>query len=71
MARGATGSGAAVLAASGRRRGPQVAGALLVLAGTAAERFAVFEAGLESADDPSFTVAQQRRRLDGAPDTVA
>jgi hypothetical protein len=40
-----------------------VAGALLVLAGAAAERFAVFHAGIESAVDPAFTVGPQRRRL--------
>ncbi len=60
----ATTTGAAVLATLGRRRRvPQVAGALLVLVGAAAERFAVFEAGIESAVDPAFTVGPQRRRL--------
>ena len=71
LATAATGVGAAVLALSGRRRAPQVAGAVLVLAGAAAERFAVFEAGVESAVDPVFAVAQQRRRLEGAAATVA
>ena len=40
-----------------------MAGALLVLVGAAAERFAVFEAGIESAVDPAFTVGPQRQRL--------
>jgi formate-dependent nitrite reductase membrane component NrfD len=60
----ATAGGAIVLATLGRRhRVPQVAGALLVLVGAAAERFAVFHAGIESAVDPAFTVGPQRRRL--------
>ncbi len=58
----ATAGGAALLATT-RRRAPQAAGALLVLAGAAAERFAVFEAGVESAADPAFTVGPQRRRI--------
>ncbi len=64
LAGAATASGAAILATVGRRRRvPQVTGALLVLAGAAAERFAVFEAGIESALDPTFTVGPQRQRL--------
>jgi formate-dependent nitrite reductase membrane component NrfD len=60
----ATATGAALLATVGRRhRVPQVTGALLVLVGAAAERFAVFEAGVESAVDPAFTVGPQRQRL--------
>jgi formate-dependent nitrite reductase membrane component NrfD len=60
----ATAAGATLLATAGRRRRlPQVAGALLVLAGAAAERFTVFEAGIESAVDPAFTVGPQRQRL--------
>ncbi len=65
VALGATGTGALVLATTGRRRGPQVAGALLIMAGAAAERFTVFRAGIESAVDPAFTVAEQRRRIEG------
>jgi formate-dependent nitrite reductase membrane component NrfD len=60
----ATATGAAVLAPAGRRhRVPQLVGALLVLVGAAAQRFAVFHAGIESAVDPTFTVGPQRRRL--------
>ena len=50
-------------AAAGSRRWP---GALLVLVGAAAERFAVFHAGIESAVDPAFTVGPQRQRLASA-----
>jgi len=51
--------------AAGRRRRPlaRAAGAAL-LAGSACTRFAVFEAGRESARDPRYTVVPQRRRLD-------
>jgi hypothetical protein len=42
-----------------------VAGAAL-LAGSAATRFAIFEAGQESARDPKYTVVPQRERLDGS-----
>jgi formate-dependent nitrite reductase membrane component NrfD len=65
LASGATAAGALTLAAAGRRRAPQLAGAVLVMVGAAAERFAVFHAGVESAADPVFTVAPQRRRLAG------
>lgn len=57
-------SGAAILAVGGRR-GRWVAGvgAGLVLAGAAAQRFAIFEAGKLSALDPKYTVGPQRRRV--------
>ena len=64
LATAAGGTGGTLLAVAGRRRrAPQVAGALLVLVGAAAERFAVFEAGVESAIDPAFTVGPQSHRL--------
>jgi formate-dependent nitrite reductase membrane component NrfD len=56
-------AGVAALLLGARRRPARVAGSLLLLAGAAAERFTVFHAGIESADDPTFTVRQQRRRL--------
>ncbi|HVF15148.1 MAG TPA: hypothetical protein VM942_11145, partial [Acidimicrobiales bacterium] len=72
VALGATAVGATVLATTGRRRPPaQAAGALLLMAGAAAQRFAVFEAGIESTVDPVFTVGPQRRRLAEAPMSVA
>jgi len=64
LALGATATGAALLAVPGRRRAGQVTGALILLVGAAAERFTVFQAGVESAVDPAFTIAAQRRRLD-------
>ena len=47
---------AALLLGGGRSRPARVAGSLLLLVGAAAERFTVFHAGIESADDPTFTV---------------
>jgi hypothetical protein len=48
--------------ALGRGR-PRVAraGAALVLAGAATERFAVFQAGVQSAADPKYVVEGQRK----------
>jgi Ni/Fe-hydrogenase subunit HybB-like protein len=55
-------AGATLMAAAGRRRpGAIVAGALLV-AGSWAERFAVFHAGKASAADPRYTSLPQRAR---------
>jgi DMSO reductase anchor subunit len=62
-ARGLTAAGAGLLAAAGRRRAPAVLGGLAVLAGSAMERWAVFEAGRESARDPAYTVGPQRARV--------
>jgi hypothetical protein len=45
-------------------RGRALAGAAL-LAGSAATRFAIFEAGRASAADPKYTVLPQRRRIEG------
>jgi formate-dependent nitrite reductase membrane component NrfD len=58
-------AGGAVTAIAGRRRRwAAVAGAAMVLAGSALERFSVFRAGIESARDPAATVGPQRRRVD-------
>ncbi|WP_329141616.1 NrfD/PsrC family molybdoenzyme membrane anchor subunit [Streptomyces sp. NBC_00670] len=60
-----TGGGAVLAACAGRWRGrtpAAVAGAAL-LAGSAALRFAVFHAGVHSAEDPKYTVVPQRERL--------
>jgi hypothetical protein len=59
-----TGSGVALGALCGRRSraAAVVAGAGLV-AGSALTRFAVFAAGLTSAENPRYTVVAQRRRL--------
>jgi hypothetical protein len=39
------------------------AGAVLVLAGSACERWAVYKAGFQSVRDPKYVVAPQRARL--------
>jgi hypothetical protein len=69
VARTALVGGAALVAlTSGRGRsgaGARLGGALL-LAGSAAERFAVFRAGFASADDPRYVVGPQRARLAAA-----
>ena len=58
-------AGAGLLATAGRsRRGAAVAGGAMVLGAALCTRFAVFEAGLESARDPRYTVIPQRRRLE-------
>jgi formate-dependent nitrite reductase membrane component NrfD len=60
-ARGLVVSGAVVVAARGRRSRPAAAvGGALLLAGSALERFAVVEAGRQSAADPAFVVGPQR-----------
>jgi hypothetical protein len=58
-------AGIAVAALMGRRyrRASAFAGTAL-LAGSALTRFAVFEAGLASAENPRYTIVPQRRRLE-------
>ena len=59
-----TGAGALGMLLGGRdQRGALGAGALL-LAGSLAERFAIFRAGFASARDPRYTIVSQRRRLE-------
>jgi hypothetical protein len=48
------------------RAAAALSGAALV-AGSACTRFAIFEAGQESARDPRYTVIPQRERLDERP----
>nr|WP_294690658.1 NrfD/PsrC family molybdoenzyme membrane anchor subunit [uncultured Friedmanniella sp.] len=55
-------TGAAVL--GGRSRLAAALSGVALLAGSACTRFGVFEAGLESAKDPKYTVVPQRERLD-------
>ncbi|HEU5160508.1 MAG TPA: NrfD/PsrC family molybdoenzyme membrane anchor subunit [Streptosporangiaceae bacterium] len=60
----AAGLGCALL---GRRsRALSALSGAALLAGSAASRFGIFEAGLVSADDPKYTVLPQRDRLRGA-----
>jgi len=58
----ATVAGAALSLAARRRPRLGRLGAALVLAGAAAERFAIFRAGFQSAADPKYTVMSQRSR---------
>jgi len=63
-ARWSTASGAALIATFGRtRRLAAVTGAMAVLAGAVCERWAVFDAGTQSAGDPGATAGPQRARL--------
>jgi formate-dependent nitrite reductase membrane component NrfD len=56
-------AGAGLLAWKGRRsRGAAIAGSSLLLAGEVALRFAVWQAGKQSARDPRYTVIPQRAR---------
>jgi hypothetical protein len=56
-------AGAIVIAVFGRRRVLAASGGMLVAAGAACTRFAVFEAGKASARDPKYVVGPQRQRL--------
>jgi formate-dependent nitrite reductase membrane component NrfD len=56
--------GLAIGAWGHRRRSAAVLGGTALLAGAAAERFAVFRAGFASAEDPKFTVGPQRERVE-------
>jgi hypothetical protein len=52
-----------VIVARGRRsRAAAAAGGVLVLAGSALERFAIVSAGRASAADPKYVVGPQRAR---------
>lgn len=63
-ATGLTAAGIAVAALAGRRsRLASAFGGVAILAGAALTRFAIFEAGLTSADNPRYTIVPQRRRM--------
>ena len=51
-------------AAVGRNRAVLAVSGLALLAGSALQRFGVFEAGVESTRDPKYVVVPQRERLD-------
>jgi hypothetical protein len=51
---------------AGRSRAATVASGLALLAGSALQRFGVFEAGVASTKDPKYVVVPQRQRLDKA-----
>jgi formate-dependent nitrite reductase membrane component NrfD len=56
--------GALGAAVAGRSRRVAAASGLALLAGSALQRFGVFEAGVESTRDPKYVVVPQRERLD-------
>ena len=57
--------GGAVLAVAGRRsRLASAAAGACLIAGSALTRFGVFHAGVQSAEDPRYTVEPQKERLD-------
>jgi hypothetical protein len=58
-----SGAGAALTVLGGRNSWLARAGAALVLAGAACERWTVYKAGFASARDPRYTVAPQRARM--------
>jgi formate-dependent nitrite reductase membrane component NrfD len=64
-AKGLAGAGAAVLATRGRRSsGAAALGGALVCAGEICLRYAVMQAGKQSARDPLYTISPQRERAD-------
>jgi ferredoxin len=69
-AKGCTGTGTALMALAGRRRAGAAGAGLLLLAGSALERWAVFQAGRQSARDPRYTVEPQRERIRVAAQSV-
>jgi hypothetical protein len=56
-------SAGAVSMLGGHRKSAALGAGVLLLAGSIAERFAVFRAGFASARDPRYAIASQRRRL--------
>ena len=65
LAKACSAAGATVMALRGRRRAGALAAGALILAGSVFERWAIFKAGFQSADDPKYTVRPQRARVDG------
>ena len=65
LARALTAAGVLAVAVAGRRnRVTAAAAGTALLAGSALTRFAIFYAGLSSAEDPKYTVVPQRQRLE-------
>jgi Polysulphide reductase, NrfD len=63
-AKAATVSGAGITALAGKTRVGAVLGGVLLGAGSLLTRMGVFEAGMQSARDPKYTVVPQRERLE-------
>jgi formate-dependent nitrite reductase membrane component NrfD len=61
----AVGGGALVALGARRSRATVVAGCGMLLAGSLCERWSVFRAGFQSAEDPKYTVGPQRERIGG------
>jgi hypothetical protein len=59
----AAGTAGSVLLAGRGRAAAALSGAAL-LAGSACTRFGIFYAGIQSAEDPKYTVVPQRERVD-------
>ena len=57
-------AGVLLVASSGRGRLRRALGGAALLAASAATRFGIFEAGINSAQDPKYTVVPQRERLE-------
>jgi formate-dependent nitrite reductase membrane component NrfD/hemerythrin superfamily protein len=70
MAEGALASGALLVVFGGRSRSVARVGAVVALIGALLERFAVVQAGRDSARDPKYVVTPQRQRME-APMTTA
>ncbi|MFL0460148.1 NrfD/PsrC family molybdoenzyme membrane anchor subunit [Kytococcus sedentarius] len=64
LSKALTVAGGVVTLVAGRSRAGAVVGGLALAAASALTRFAVVEAGIESAKDPRWTVEPQRRRLE-------
>jgi formate-dependent nitrite reductase membrane component NrfD len=62
LAKWLTAAGTLALALDGRRRAGAVAGGALLLGGSFATRWAVYQAGFQSARDPRYVVESQRTR---------
>lgn len=63
-AQGCLAAGVVGTAVGGRRRALAALAGASLFVGSALTRFAVFEAGLASAEDPRYTIVPQRRRLE-------
>jgi hypothetical protein len=59
-----TAAGVVLLGPLGRRRGPRVAGGVLVAAGALLSRFAIWQAGRQSAREPRYVIGPQRQSHD-------
>jgi len=64
-------TGAVGAVASGNRRWAVAASGAALLAGSALQRFGVFEAGVASTKDPKYVVVPQRERLNQRQTAVA